>query len=233
MLSEYSSALKTAGVKETRVRAKYDRKKQELVSKQKELLKKELEKPDDVDYDPMECFTQYSELVEQFKQLQVDLQNDLQMIKFDLDTVLRSLMDSSTPKNPSRLSPCPSLSEDMDRIFSEDKYPALIGPLEVCKTIGKSEDSSVFACRVWFTTVQIEKWECVPGDPIRIEWYVTDTGQVTSTAERYGPGLDGLPYPYMKSPREVYNDNSFLTSEDDSYSMVYWEIWLRDNRPDL
>ncbi len=41
---------------------------------------------------------------------------------------------------------------------------------EMYKIISNAQNNQSYVCRVWFTLVLIEKWECKPGDPIRVEW---------------------------------------------------------------
>lgn len=98
-----------------------------------------------------------------------------------------------------------------------------------------------YICRVWFTLVPIEKWECKPGDPIRVEWVQInsntrrdiDTHSISKTTQRTGKGDTGLQMPQFINTGHVSNVNNFynINQWQSSCHSNWWLEWVKANRP--
>lgn len=114
---------------------------------------------------------------------------------------------------------------------------------EMYKVIGADPHNQAFICRVWFTLVPImdNGWNCVPGDPIRIEWVHVggtqrpdDKGNISGTSNRTGAGVMGLKIPQFDTSGRVTSVNSFYKINqwgEKSNHRTWWEQWLQTNRP--
>ena len=111
---------------------------------------------------------------------------------------------------------------------------------EMYKIISLSQNNTNYVCRVWFTLVPIEKWECKPGDPIRIEWIqvnsnrYNDSQGVNSTTQRTGKGDTGLQMPQFINTGQVSNVNNFYNIDNWGPSCnqkTWWLQWVKANRP--
>lgn len=114
---------------------------------------------------------------------------------------------------------------------------------EMYKIIGPSARNKNYICRVWFTLVPIKKWNCVPGDPIRVEWLNFSETQarlddkidrVCYTSRRNDPGPEGLQMPEFESPGIIINSvctyprYHFGVNSD---KIKWWDEWVAKNRP--
>ena len=111
---------------------------------------------------------------------------------------------------------------------------------EMYKVISGAQNNQSYVCRVWFTLVPIEKWECKPGDPIRVEWVQmntqrnTDSQGVCATAQRTGKGETGLQIPHFNSAGQVTKCNVFYNIDNwgpSSNQKTCWLEWVKANRP--
>ena len=137
------------------------------------------------------------------------------------------------------------LETEMDGIKTilHDSLLKLINPkpvvTELYKIIG---GSSGWICRVWFTLVPIKEFECVPGDPIRVEWLNIQnqsrmddkTSCISGQNSRNGKGQDGLQMPQFSS-NGVVTSNSCLYNYANwgqgSQQQNWWNEWVQANRP--
>ena len=100
-----------------------------------------------------------------------------------------------------------------------------------------------YTCRVWFTLIPIEKWNCKEGDPIRVEWLhlkngcgrlIDNSTCIDQRAERTGPGNNGLEIPQfnnsgtLASANAIYHISSFGKN---SPQEKWWDEWVEKNRP--
>jgi len=110
------------------------------------------------------------------------------------------------------------------------------------KVIGADPHNQAYICRVWFTLVPMEQWNCVPGDPIRIEWVHVGgtqrpddkTYHISATAKRKGAGAMSLRIPQFDSAGRVVGHSNFYNINqwgEKSNQRTWWEQWLQTNRP--
>ena len=111
---------------------------------------------------------------------------------------------------------------------------------EMYKVINCCKNNWRYICRVWFTLVPIEKWECKPGDPIRVEWVqvginrANDSDTISETSYRTGKGISGLQIPSFINSGEVGNAGSLFNPDQwgtSSNSKTWWVEWVKANRP--
>ena len=99
-------------------------------------------------------------------------------------------------------------------------------------------------CRVWFTLIPIEEFECFPGDPVRVEWLNINgqrnndkTDLVGSSHTRNGKGTNGLQIPQFSGPGQLSNDNCLYAYNNwgqrvgGTSQSTWWDQWVKANRP--
>ena len=111
---------------------------------------------------------------------------------------------------------------------------------ELYKVIGSAQSNQSYVCRVWFTLVPVERWECKPGDPIRVEWITTngnrnsDSQGVNATAQRTSKGDTGLKIPQFTNSGQINNAGSLYNPDQwgtSSNQKTWWLQWVKANRP--
>ena len=112
-------------------------------------------------------------------------------------------------------------------------------PKEIYKIMGYNGVDDLWICRVWFTLIPILEYDCIPGDPIRVEWIqISDEFDEESPpwtkSIRNGPGLDNLMVPHMENEYLTIESNKLYPINhwgEDSNQKLWWLNWIANNRP--
>lgn len=214
MFEDYLTYTQEAIEQEKDIQEKYDRLKEELISEMKEKIDEETKNIESTlfkDYSPNIFHNTITTLVNKHKNLDLLREKELQNTKRELNT---------------------KLSKIIGKISSIT---------EMYKVIGLSNQNNHYLCRVYFTLVPIEKWDCKPGDPIRVEWVqnfnhstprTTDRVNVSNTSQRKDKGPEGLDIPNFVGAGHITSANSFLKWETlNANQKKWWQEWVKNNRP--
>lgn len=216
MFEEYSQLVQDAKEIEQSINSKYDKRREELASNFKKETDSEvieIEKTLLKDYSPVKFYNSLTVIVNEYKKLDDKREEELKKNKQELDMKLSKITETKSDV------------------------------CEMYKIISMSSQNKDHFCRVWFTLVPIEKWNCVPGDPVRVEWLhiphnsqrMDDrTNNVTHTTHREGPGLDGLKIPNFDADGRVTNAGQTFPVKNwgvNSNQKTWWENWVKQNRP--
>lgn len=216
MFDLYLQYAQEAKEKEQEIIIKYDKLKEELVTNLKQgtiAEMEEIEKTLMKEYSPIKFHNMLTSVVNKHKNLDTNKEQELKKNKEDLDKKLAEIIETVSPIT------------------------------EMYKIIGMSNQNNNYLCRVWFTLVPIEKWKCVPGDPIRVEWLhipynvqrLDDkTTCVNHKQERTGPGPNGLCIPQFDAQGRVTSANATYPITKwgaNSNQVKWWDEWIAKNRP--
>jgi len=131
---------------------------------------------------------------------------------------------------------------DVNTVYNPKPYPVT----EMYKIISSwGHDKGNYVCRVWFTLIPIKKWNCIPGDPIRVEWKLNhgylreDDNEVDVkydvVSERTSEGIKGLKIPEMANNGQVTQPCKFFDLDDfdgeQDERVKRWKQWVETNRP--
>jgi hypothetical protein len=234
MFSEYLEEVKSSiEISEEKI-SEYDRKKEELALNVKEKINIESEtitKSSELkNYSPIKHHNEMTALIHQYERMKKEEIAELEKIKDELHKKLIGIM-----KLPE---PC-VITKTKTSIKIRTQLPVT----EMYKIIGQSSQNNNILCRVWFTLTEIKKWNCSPGDPIKIEWVNINhsssrnndtTDNINAKTERKGPGVEGLDIPQFDTNGRVTGANSFYPVTkwgQTSPQRTWWENWVSTNRP--
>ena len=216
MFSDYQSVVTIATESEQAKNEEFDTMKEALTiqikTKMEEECKNIQNKSKLKDYSPIKHYNEMTELRHQFDKINTDLETEMGAIK---DILHNSLLKLINPK------PVTPVVTEMYKIIS---------------------GQGGWICRVWFTLVPIEEFECIPGDPVCVEWLNImgktrnndKTDSVGSSHTRNGKGHEGLQIPQFSCAGQITSPNSlyYYTSwgQESSHSQ-WWLEWVKANRP--
>lgn len=214
MFEQYSQLIEESKIKELEIIKKYDSLKEELSLNFKRDIANELQKIEKIllkEYSPVQYYNSLTVIVNKHNNLEKEKEKEIKENKENLDKELSKLLEC---KEKTKVT-------------------------EMYKIISTASDNNAYICRVWFTLIPIEKYNCIPGDPIRIEWVHVITQRVNDNdrsvvVERNGPGLTGLNMPHFNVAGKVthvnqtYNVNNW---GENSQQKTWWKEWLKQNRP--
>ena len=216
MFKGYRDAIDTAEEVEVEINTRFDGLKEAHSISQQKMMEAESKKMRGgqqlKDYNPTEFANEMTRMKHEFDQIEKDEQAELDEAKATLDSSLSELMGNTNTVT------------EMYKIIS-----------------GCSNNGHRWICRVWFTLVPVEQFNCVPGDPIRIEWVDMarsgsndKTANITSTKSRTGPGIAGLDMPQFVNNAQVRGHNGFYQVNNwgtTSSQKTWWINWVNENRP--
>jgi hypothetical protein len=217
MFSQLSEAITCATNEVEQIENGYSEKRQSTAVKIQKEMEAELERMKTQvalkDYSPIEHHNKIATFNSEYQTMSVAEKNECEAVKNKLYDQLMNLMQKNT---------CPIS--------------------EMYKVIGADPHNQAYICRVWFTLVPMEQWNCVPGDPIRIEWVHVGgtqrpddkTCNISATANRSEVGVMGLQIPQFDAEGLVVGHNNFYNINqwgDTSNHRTWWEQWLQTNRP--
>lgn len=88
-------------------------------------------------------------------------------------------------------------------------------------------------CKVIFTLVPIEKFDCKPGDIIKFEWYDCNN-KLRIESKRFGKGINGIKIPHMYTSELAHQEFKFnLYKDRDSAKRRTWDKWFENNKLDF
>ena len=219
MFKQYKTLIDKAINDEDISNKEYINKKNNLSLNIKQTLQNEIENLNNKqllkDYSPIKHTNTMTEFNIKFNNLLTDEINNLGKIKNKLHKNLLTIMEVETiPKN----------------------YPT-----ELYKIITSCSSKTNYICRVYFTLIPLPQWNCIAGDPIRVEWVDTTgarnndkTDKIHLISERTGQGWTGLKIPQFNnagqsiSPNELYDFNHWGIN---SSQQQWWKEWIKNNRP--
>ena len=215
MFQEYLDLVTKSNAEVVEVEKETDKSREELTIKVQKQMEAELEKIKSEDslknYSVVSHHNIMTQHAHELGQIQAGKASRIAEIKKILDLALYELVEKPAPK-----------------------------VTELYKVIGSVQNGNTYICRVWFTLVPIEKWECKPGDPIRVEWIITngnrnsDSQGVNATAQRTSKGISGLKIPQFSSSGQINNGGSLYNPDQwgaSSSQKTWWLEWVKTNRP--
>lgn len=212
MFSEYRKALDEAESQEARITAEYENKREALTLKMQEKMKKEasrISKEQHLkDYNPVAFANSITKMKHQHDEIVSEEKEALGVVKTTLDNDLSKVSDWVPPVT------------------------------ELYKIISCAQNSANYVFRVWFTLIPVPEFECVPGDPIRVEWVQINTRRdndikcAGNKSPRTGPGYEGLQICNFQQKGFATNAQSFYNynSQNDQQKQ-WWREWIEENRP--
>ena len=221
MFQQYHDAVTRAQNSEAAKNEEYDTLREALTIEIKEKMEEECTKIQSnnhlKDYSPIEYYNKMTELRHRFDKLNIELEQAKQEIKNTLHDSLKELI------------PVEKLVQTVTEMY---------------KVIGVSQNSPDYMCRVWFTLVPLPEYECVPGDPIRVEWikmninnYTRNNDKaegITNVYKRVGKGLNGLYIPQFQNQGQITSANNLYPISqfgENSSHVTWWKNWIQQNRP--
>jgi len=219
MFQQYHDAVTTAQNSEANTNDEYDTLREALTIEIKAKMEQECENIQSnnhlKDYSPIEYYNKMTELRHRFDKLNTELEQAKMDIKNTLHDSLKELIPVTDPQIT-----------------------------EIYKVIGLCYNNASYMCRVWFTLVPLPQYECVPGDPIRVEWiqmnissYTRNNDKVdgvSASHSRNGTGINGLNIPQFQNQGQITNANTLypITQFGENSSQVtWWKNWVQANRP--
>ena len=219
MFQEYHKAVEVAQGEENAKNEEYDNLKEALTIEIKTKMESECkiiqQNSHLKDYSPIKHYNEMTELRHKYDRLNTDLETEKQEIKAKLHQTLGKLM----PEQPPKIT-------------------------EMYKVIGAASGMPSLICRVWFTLVPVPTYECVPGDPIRVEWinlsisnYTRKNDKsdgVSKSHSRCGTGINGLQIPEFSHLGPIVGGNNLYPITqwgETSQYVTRWKQWIQDNRP--
>lgn len=221
MFQQYHDAVTHAQTSETAKNKEYDNKREALTIEIKNKMEEECKKIQSnkkfKDYSPIEHYNEMTQLRHNFDNLNAELTQAKEDIKKTLHESLKELIPEDKPTLP---------------------------VTEIYKVIGLCYNNASYMCRVWFTLVPIEQYECVPGDPIRVEWIQMNTNNYTRNNDktdgisnnhrRNGKGINGLNIPQFQNSGQIIGANNLYPISqwgENSSQVTWWKNWIQANRP--
>lgn len=221
MFQQYHDAVIHAQASETAKNEEYDNLREALTIEIKTKMEEECKNIQSnkyfKDYSPIEHYNEMTQLRHKFDKLNAEITQAKKDIKKTLHESLKELIPVEKPTLP---------------------------VTEMYKVIGLCYTNTNFMCRVWFTLVPIEQYECVPGDPIRVEWLEMNTNNYTRnndntegisiSTKRNGKGINGLHIPQFQNPGQIIGANylhPINTWGENSNQVTWWKNWVQANRP--
>ena len=211
MFSAYRKALDEADNQEARITAEYEIKREALTLKIQEKMKKETSRISkklhhNKDYNPVAFANSITKMKHQHDEIVSEEKDALGVVKTTLDNDLSRVSDWVPPVT------------------------------ELYKIISCSDEPihSCWVLLVWFTLVPIPEFDCVPGDPIRVEWRNTNNKRKYKQyiETRTSSKLKGLKIPMFSGPGQCTMAGQFydyvkLKNEQKKW----WREWIEENRP--
>lgn len=168
------------------------------------------------DYSPIKHTNKMTELNTKYSNLHLEEHKKINDIKNELDENLLTIMEIE--RKPNNF------------------------PNEIYKIISCCSHKTNYICRVYFTLISIKHWNCIPGDPIKIEWIDMNccrnndkTDGIIESCKRTGSGFIGLKMPQFNNPGQtICNENKLYDFNhwgDNSNQQKWWKEWIQNNRP--
>jgi len=210
MFSQYRSALEVAEAQEEQINSECDAKREALALKMQEKMKKEASR------------------ISKDQQLKdynpIEFANTITKMKLKHDELVKEENDALE-----------IVKKTLDSELAKVSTPLVT---EMYKIISSSQNNQSYLFRVWFTLVPVPEFECVPGDPIKVEWVTphtrrdNDIQSVSNSASRTGPGYEGLQICNFQQKSFATGGNSFYNySSQPDQQKQWWREWIEENRP--
>ena len=211
MFSEYRKALDEAESQEARITAEYENKREALTLKIQEKMKKEASKISKEqqlkDYNPVAFANSITKMKHQHDEIVSEEKEALSVVKTTLDNDLSKVSGWTPPVT--------------------ELYKIISGSAEITH--------SSWVILVWFTLVPVPEFECVPGDPIRVEWRNINI-QVGNYKEyiekRTSSKMSGLKIPMFSGRGQCTSAGTFYDfMKQPDQQKQWWREWIEENRP--
>ena len=210
MFSQYRSALEVAEAQEEQINSECDAKREALALKMQEKMKKEASR---ISKD--QHLKDYNP---------VEFANTITKMKHKHDEIVKEGNEALE-----------KVKNKLDTELAKVSTPFIT---DMYKIISSSQANQGYLFRVWFTLVPVPEFECVPGDPIKVEWICTNTRRdndiksVNNSASRTGPGYEGLQICNFQQKSFATNHNNFYNySSQPDQQKQWWREWIEENRP--
>lgn len=220
MFQEYRNVIELAQEHESKIKMKFNKQRESNTIEIQEKMRQEADSISKnqhlKDYNPMEYYNSITTLKHKYDQIIESERTKLENLQKQTDELLQEKM----------------------------KYKPKLEITEICKLIGTSSENTNYyryICRVWFTLIPIEEFDCKPGDPIRVEWVdmvdnnLNDKKRDTNEKSiRNGKGITGLNIPHFVNTSQLSNVNQLFSPDNwgsNSNQKTLWLNWVRHNRP--